>query len=230
MARKKSKKRKPAKRKPAKRKPAKRKPAKRKPTKRKKIKSIPIPSLYDRVSVKKGKKTMAKASKKRTTHRKGSTRKKLNVGEMAMSSLSVLGGAIGGAVISNVVPIPDPRIKAAISIALGLFLGSSNLIKGNIGRMVALGMVAGGGLSFARRALPNVPMIAGEDDQLLLGTNYTMGDTDLEGLTDDLEGENEMEGESDLLEGIDEMEGEETDDMSGELELMGGKKEKWLSD
>jgi hypothetical protein len=96
--------------------------------------------------------------------------------------------------------------------------------------MIALGMVAGGGLSFARRALPNVPMIAGEDDQLLLGENYTMGDTDLEGLTDDLAGEDEIEGESDLLEGIDEMEGEETDDMSGELELMGGKKEKWLSD
>lgn len=163
-----------------------------------------------RVTKRRRVKTMARRKrhgKKSRGHRGDS---KPSMQHIAMDGAGIVGGAVGGAILSNVLPLPDLRMKAAASVLLGIVLASTNIIKGNLGKMAALGMVAGGSLSLLRRVLPTVPMLAGEEEPYQLGFETEL----IEGL-DDAE---EIEGEYEEIEQA----GEDTDEMEGAMEELTG--------
>lgn len=159
---------------------------------------------------------MAKKKGTRKIHRTGSASGKQNVKSLALNGAGIVGGAIGGAILSNMIPVADLRMKAAGSILIGMILAGTNIIKGPIAKMAALGMVAGGSLSLLRRVLPNVPMLAGEEIDSLEYSGVEELEYTGEDLSD-LEGEGEY---SDI-----EQAGEDTMEMEGSIEELTGQVE-----
>lgn len=81
-------------------------------------------------------------SKKRSTRRR---RGMGAVGKVGMSSaLYTIAGAVAAQAVAKFVPITNEKIKAAIPVAVGLFL--PKFIKGSVGQGLGNGMVALGGL------------------------------------------------------------------------------------
>lgn len=162
-----------------------------------------------RITKRRSVKTMARRKRHGKKARGHRGFRKPSMQHIAIDGAGIVGGAVGGAILSNVLPLPDLRMKAAASVLLGIVLASTNIIKGNIGKMAALGMVAGGSLSLLRRVLPTVPMLAGEEEPYQLGyeTELIEGIDEPEGI----EGEyDEMEGEMEELTGVYELEGADT--------------------
>jgi hypothetical protein len=96
-----------------------------------------------------------KTSRKRTTYR----RRKMSgigaVGEMASNVLyAVAGGVMAGAVVKYLPSTLNDKIKAAVPVAVGLFL--PRFVKGNAGAGIGAGMVAVGGLKLFSSLVPNL--------------------------------------------------------------------------
>lgn len=71
------------------------------------------------------------------------------VGKAGMSSaIYTIAGAAAAAAVTKFVPIANDKIKAAVPLALGLFL--PKFIKGSAGQGLAAGMVAVGGLKLVQ--------------------------------------------------------------------------------
>jgi hypothetical protein len=64
------------------------------------------------------------------------------------SALYTIAGAAAAAAVTKFVPIANEKVKAAVPLALGLFL--PKFIKGNVGQGLGAGMVAVGGLKLAQ--------------------------------------------------------------------------------
>jgi hypothetical protein len=96
-----------------------------------------------------------KTSRKRTTYR----RRKMSgigaVGQMASNVLyAVAGGVMAGAVVKYLPSTLNDKIKAAVPVAVGLFL--PRFVKGNAGAGIGAGMVAVGGLKLFSSLVPNL--------------------------------------------------------------------------
>lgn len=109
-------------------------------------------------------------------------------------------GAIGGSLLSNMAPIADPRIKAALPLVAGIAIGMTNLSKKKQIAAMASGMIIIGGVSLVKQFFPNIPLLAGEEEYeeipeeiegenvSLLGQNTDLSDM-LEGESVDMMGE-----------------------------------------
>jgi hypothetical protein len=127
------------------------------------------------------------AKKIKGTRRKRRNNPKMNIQRTLMDGALAAAGAIGASAIANMIPVPDPRIKAAIPIVAAMVLPMTGIVKGDMAKALSMGMLTVGALSLVRQFIPNVPLLAGEDENML---DY-MPDDDLAmlGMDDDLDDE-----------------------------------------
>lgn len=156
---KKTAKKKKAKKKTTRKKTTAKKVTKRKSTKKKTVKKSTPKRKAGRMAKKK------KSTKKRTRRRSGGGGGKMQ--KVLMDGLAAAGGAIGAGVVANQIPLPDPRMKAAIPIVAGIVLASSKFGRGKMAQMVSVGMVSAGALALMKQFAPNVPTLAGEEEDYL---------------------------------------------------------------
>lgn len=158
-------------------------------------------------------KVASMAKKKKTTTRR---RRRRNPGagkpmELLTNGAIGLGGAIGSGIVANMLPIPQPGLKAALPLAVGVGVALSPMAKMKGAQYFALGAMIMGGIALTKQFAPQIPFIAGEDEMLdYVGPGYEeqamLGMEDESIYDDDLAGESfSIDGES---EDIDEMEGE----------------------
>lgn len=98
-------------------------------------------------------------ARKKKASRKTSRRRRMSgigaVGSMASSVLyAVAGGVMAGAVVKYLPSTLNDKVKAAVPVAVGLFL--PRFVKGNAGAGIGGGMVAVGGLKLFSSLVPNL--------------------------------------------------------------------------
>ena len=91
--------------------------------------------------------------RRRKSHsKKRSPRRRRGMGAIGKASMGTalytIAGAAAAAAVTKFVPIANDKIKAAVPLALGLFL--PKMIKGNVGQGLANGMIAVGGLKLVQ--------------------------------------------------------------------------------
>jgi hypothetical protein len=70
------------------------------------------------------------------------------VGSMAMNVAYTIAGGVAAQLVTKYVPLKDEKIKAAIPLAVGLFL--PKVLKGDVGQGLANGMIAVGGIKLVQ--------------------------------------------------------------------------------
>jgi len=210
---------KPAKKKPARkkvtRKKAVKKTARKKTVKRKSIKKrgtvkkSPVKKTAKRTTIKRKKRSitpMARKKKRTTTKRRKRTAIPKSVTSGIMTGLLSAGGAIGGSVIANQIPIKDPRIKAAIPLVLGIGLGLTKFGKGKMLQPALTGLMTIGTISLIKQFAPNIPMLAGEgeeyipyEDRELLGYVDDLDDDELMGISTDMGADYDYIDDTDMM-------------------------------
>lgn len=98
-------------------------------------------------------------ARKKKASRKTSRRRRVSgigaVGSMASSVLyAVAGGVMAGAVVKYLPSTLNDKVKAAVPVAVGLFL--PRFVKGNAGAGIGAGMVAVGGLKLFSSLVPSL--------------------------------------------------------------------------
>ena len=151
-------KKKVVKKKVVKKKVVKKKVVKKKVVKKKTIKKI-VKKIRKVATVAKKKKQVTK--RRRSVPRGGKIQRALIGGGAAAA------GAIGAGVAANFIPIPNPKIKAAIPILMGIVLAATKIGRGQVMQTVSAGMIAAGALAVTKQLAPNVPLLAGEDDEMV---------------------------------------------------------------
>lgn len=210
------------KKKPVKKKIVRKKPVKKKATKKRLVKKVVkkvIEKIVKRKTLKRRKAVgnMAKRKKATPKRRRKSGGGKVDAQKILMQGVGAAAGAIGAGVVANMIPLPDPRMKAALPIVAGVVLGMSKMGRTNVMKSASVGMISAGALALVRQLAPKVPLLAGEDQEML---DYVPGNDeelallgydeenydDFSGSSVDLDGESvEVAGES---ENVEEMDGE----------------------
>ena len=117
------------------------------------------------------------------------------MGPVSEALIAVAGGVIAG-VVANKVPIKNDKLKAAAPIIAGAGVAFMGIKKRNpLIRQLGTGMMVLGAVALTRKMLPNVPLLAGEDEDTLALPGYVaaqqaamageleyMGDNDEDGL------------------------------------------------
>lgn len=152
------------------------------------------------------------ARKKKPTARRRSAPRGGKIQKTLMNGLSAAAGAVGAGVVANMIPLPDPRMKAALPIAGGIALAMSPMGRGQMMQLVSVGMVSAGALALVRQFAPQIPLLAGEDESLLEYVPESDEELALLGTPVDLDGES-----VDLMGEEYDLEDEEIDEMSGEF-------------
>jgi len=157
------KKKKPAKKKTVKKKATRKKTAVKKTVRKKVTKKKTV--VKKRSTTKRKVASVAKKKKTTTKRRRRSTGGG-RVQQTLMAGGAAALGAIGAGVGANMIPFPDPRLKAAIPIVAGVMLSTMKVGRAPMMKMVSAGMVAAGALALVKQFAPQVPLLAGEDDGL----------------------------------------------------------------
>lgn len=140
------------------------------------------------------KKRRAPVAKKTRSRRRGSSRRfggggmKGIVGTVKEAGVAI-GGGIAAGILSNKLPVADPRIKALAPAVAGIIMAATIGRKNKLAAQMALGMITLSGVSFIRQQFPNVPLLAGEEELVYLpdmtGENIPLGqeyDDDMSGI------------------------------------------------
>lgn len=177
-------------------------PKKRKATTKRKPATRKVVSKRKTTVRKKGNPPMAKRKRRRGGFRKkarstyrrarGFLSKQGDAMMILRDAALAVGGGVAAGIVSNQLPFPDPRLKSAAPIVAGILLATTVGRKNEMVRGVANGMVVLGAVSLIKQFMPNIPMLAGEDDLLyvpdydpdLLGYDE-MDPSELEELTGD---------------------------------------------
>lgn len=149
-------------------------PKKKTVTKKKKVavkKSVPARKEKP-MATKKRKSTPETKKRRKSSVRSGFGGKMKGVMPMVKDVGLAIAGGIGAGVLANKLPVANPKVKAAIPLVAGILL--STVIGKNkpIFREIGTGMAVLGGLALLRQFAPNVPMLAGEEDVVLLPEDY----------------------------------------------------------
>lgn len=176
-----AKKRKPAKKKVVKRKPVKKKRARKKaPVKKRIVKKSAKKRVYKKKPIKKtlkkGVKRVAKKKKKKTSKRGApGTAMQKNLMQLAQTgTLTALGAVAAGFLAANV-PIKDPRIKSLLPVGAAVVLGMTRIGRGKMMKPVINGLVAASALSMIKQFVPDIPVLAAEDDLLYIPDEELLG-------------------------------------------------------
>lgn len=172
----------------------------------------------------KPKRKAAKMPKKKRSYKK--KRRRGNPGnpggrgkmtDVLIQGAAGIGGAIGAGVVANMIPIKDLRIKSLIPIAAAVLLASTKMGRTKMMQGVITGMTVAGGLSLVRQFVPNLPLLAGEEDDLLDYIPPEDEEAAMLGYTDDLD---EDFGQDDL---------DELSELDGEAMEVGGEEDEFLT-
>lgn len=117
-------------------------------------------------------KTPEKKKRRRSSRRSGFGGKMKGIMPMVKDVGLAVAGGVGANVLANRIPIANPKVKAAVPLVAGILL--STVIGKNkpIFREIGTGMAVLGGLALLKQFAPNVPMLAGEEDIVLLPSDY----------------------------------------------------------
>ncbi|NOR85651.1 hypothetical protein GQ473_06045, partial [archaeon] len=165
---KKATKKKPVKKKSIKKKLVKKKPVKKKVVKKKVVKKKIVKKKIIKKIIKKIRKVASVAKKKKavkTTRR--ATPPKGKITRALVAGGGAAAGAIGAGVAANFIPLPNKKIKAAIPIMMGILLAATKMGRSQIMQSVSAGMIAAGALAVTKQLAPNIPMLAGEEDEMV---------------------------------------------------------------
>lgn len=88
--------------------------------------------------------------------------------DILMEAGTAVAGGIAAGFIANKLPIADARIKAAMPIVGGMAIAATIGKKNKIARGIGTGMVVLGTVSIIKQFAPNIPMLAGEDELMLI--------------------------------------------------------------
>lgn len=176
-----AKKRKPVKKKAVKKRSAKKKAVKRKaPVKKRSVKKTIKKKVYKKKksvkkTLKKGVKRVAK--KKKTARRRApGTAMQKNLMQLAQTgTLTALGAVAAGFLAANV-PIKDPRIKSLLPVAAAVALGATRIGRGKMMKPVINGLVAASALSMIKQFVPDIPVLAADDDLLYIPDEELLGE------------------------------------------------------
>jgi len=102
-------------------------------------------------------KKTANAPKRRRTKRGG------NVQKILMDGAGAAVGAVVAGVAANALPLPDPRLKAAMPIVAGVILANMKIGRSAMAKMACVGMISAGTLALVKQTMPGVPLLAGEE-------------------------------------------------------------------
>lgn len=165
-----------------------------------------------KVAKKKGRKRTYKRKRRRRSGNPGNPGGKLKIQDILMRAALGAAGGIGGSLIAQKVPVKDPRIKAAIPLIAAVGLSMTPLMKQKMMQPLVIGLATVGTMSLIRQFVPNIPLLAGEDEvylpeyeQDLLGYDeddldaLIEGEDDLEDIEEDIESmgvSEEFEGDS----------------------------------
>lgn len=170
-----------------------------------------------------------KMARKRTTKKRRRRRRNPGGGKKGITQTLMYGamsaaGAIGGGFIANMIPLPDPRMKAALPLAMGVGLSMTKFGQQKQFQPMIAGLLTVGTLSLIKQFAPQIPMLAGEEDMItddealdLLGLDEEddldlLGQEDIEDEDLDLLGITAEEGDLDELTGDSVEIGEEDED------------------
>lgn len=117
------------------------------------------------------------------------------VGNVKNAAVAVAGGIVAG-MAANKLPIPNPLLKAASPLIMGLALMATVGRKNQLVAQMATGMMVMGGVATIRAQFPNVPLLAGEDEIVITPDmlGYTPTDDLLRGV-EEFDGVEEFEGD-----------------------------------
>jgi hypothetical protein len=184
------KKKKPAKKKSVKKRVARKKPVKKKkvvrkkPVKKRVVKRKVVKRTVKRKAVKsnpkKGGRKMARKRRKKSTGYKRRPAQNQIMDKMGKAGLAAA-GAVGASIVAARIPLKDKRLLPWIPAAVGAGLMFTRIGKQRAFQPILGGMFAASAFALARQFLPeNVPLLAGEDDMLMLPDEYS--DPDMMGL------------------------------------------------
>ena len=148
----------------------------------------------------------SKKSTSRTRRRsRGGGSSKGSVMRIVRTSLAGVGGGILAGTIANKVPIPNPKFRPLVPILGGVGLAALGMKRGNpMVSGIATGMIILGSIAAVRQYFPQVPLLAGEEDDTLFLPNNIGGDIQELGyypdFDDGLNGVVELGDEDDLEE------------------------------
>jgi len=160
-------KRKPVKKRTTRKAPAKKAVSrKRSTTKKRKTSLVPFTIQKDRkpMSTKRGKRK-ASTSRKRSRYRKSGAKKDMM--QNLITGGTAVAGAVAGSFLVNKLPI-DAKLKAVLPFAGGAYIASRFAAKNKAVEGLALGLMVMGGLSLVKQFSPNIPMLAGNDENVYL--------------------------------------------------------------
>lgn len=151
---------------------------KRRKAKRKKTSVSFLPVTTIKTIAEKGGKIMKKKKGSTAKRRRpmGKDKDKSGVMDTVMLALYGLASGIGLSIVANKLPISDARAKAALPIAGGFGILAIPEVNPDIKAAAAVGSMIVGGLSMVRALAPTIPMLAGEDDYILLPADSLSGD------------------------------------------------------
>jgi hypothetical protein len=124
---------------------------------------------------KKRTRTMRKAAPKAKTRTRTVTKtvtkrvkpKALKAQQLVVQGLTGVVGAIAAGAVASRVPVKDPKLKAALPMALGAALVAAKQTRKNpMVRNAAIGAIVAGGLATAKQLAPDLPLLAGEDSYM----------------------------------------------------------------
>lgn len=132
----------------------------KKPTTRKKVVTNNKPKKRGAVMAKR-----KKSTKKSVKQRRFSGAKKQKATTVLMNIGLAIAGAVGASMLVSKIPVKDPRVKALIPLGVGV-VGAIQAKKPMM-RSAALGIAFSGGMGLIKTQFPNLPMLAGEDENYL---------------------------------------------------------------
>jgi len=156
---------------------------------------------------KKGRKRMAKKkTTKKRRRRRGNPNGK-GIQQTLMYGALSAAGAIGGGFVANMIPLPDPRMKAALPLAMGVGLSMTKFGQQKQLQPMIAGLLTVGTLSLIKQFAPQIPMLAGEGEEDLIDDDEALDllgledydeedDLDLLGVTADEDDLDELTGDS----------------------------------
>lgn len=138
-------------------------------------KTVSKPVQQERKTMAKKKKATSEKPRKRSRakgYARGIAGKAKGMIPMVKDVAIAVAGGVGGGVLANKLPIANPKVKAAIPLVAGLAIASILGKKKHIFHEIGTGMAVIGGIALLKQFAPNVPMLAGEDEVVLLPPGY----------------------------------------------------------
>lgn len=152
---------------------AKRKANTKSPKKSSSSKTVIIPFIQEKKTMAKKKSGSETPKKKRSVGRaaRGIAGRAKGMLPMLKDVGTAVAGGVGSNILVNKLPIANPKVKAALPLVAGILVSQVLGKKKAIFREIGHGMAVVGAIALLKQFAPNIPMLAGEEEQVFLPPN-----------------------------------------------------------